>query len=87
MTHIDLKLGPACLAQGYIDAVANPASFSMQNCRPASMQPGAPLVVLLHGCRQGAARYAADSGWLTLAQRHNLALLLPGQVGRNNPMG
>ncbi|MBC7434306.1 MAG: PHB depolymerase family esterase [Rubritepida sp.] len=87
MIHIDSKLAPARLAQGDIDAVANPASLSMQYYRPPLMQPGAPLVVLLHGCRQHPARYAADSGWLTLAQRHGFALLLPGQVGRNNSMG
>ena len=83
MTHIDIKLAPACPEEGDIGAVINLASLNMPYYRLALMRPGAS--VLLHGCRQHAARYATDSGSLTLVQRHGFALLLLGQVRGNNP--
>jgi poly(hydroxyalkanoate) depolymerase family esterase len=44
---------------------------------PAGVGTGAPLVVALHGCTQSAAQYGGESGWLQLADRWHLALLLP----------
>jgi len=44
----------------------------------------APLVVVLHGCRQTAEGYAAGAGWLALADRFGFALLCPEQVAANN---
>ena len=49
--------------------------------RPA---PGAPLIVVLHGCRQDAAGFAADAGWIALADRLGLPLLLPEQSFTNH---
>jgi poly(hydroxyalkanoate) depolymerase family esterase len=48
---------------------------------------GAPLMVLLHGCGQEAARFAAESGFAALANRLGAPLLLPEQRWRNNPRG
>ena len=84
ITHTYIKLAPTCPAEGGIGAVINLASLNTPYFRPALMRSGAP--VLLHGCRQHAVRYAADSGWLTLVQRHGFALLLLGRVGGDNPM-
>jgi poly(hydroxyalkanoate) depolymerase family esterase len=36
---------------------------------------------VLHGCKQKAAMFASDAGWLALADRYRLALLLPEQKG------
>ena len=47
-------------------------------------KPGAPLIVLLHGCGQAAARFAADTGWIALADRLGMPLVLPEQSGENN---
>ena len=48
---------------------------------PASVAPAAPLIVVLHGCKQNAATFARDAGWLALADQLKLALLLPEQKG------
>lgn len=45
---------------------------------------GRPLVVLLHGCGQSAAGFAADSGWADLADRLHFPLILPEQAEANN---
>jgi poly(hydroxyalkanoate) depolymerase family esterase len=41
---------------------------------------GRPLVVLLHGCTQDAAVFAADTGWIALADRLRFPLILPDQA-------
>lgn len=45
---------------------------------------GGPLVVLLHGCGQDSATFAADSGWIELADRLHVPLLVPQQAEANN---
>ena len=62
----------------------NPGHLRMWQYRPANLPPGAPLVVVLHGCTQTAASYDAGSGWSALADRHGFALLFPEQVHANN---
>lgn len=51
---------------------------------PVAPKAGAPLIVLLHGCGQTAARFAADTGWIALADRLGIPLMLPEQSGENN---
>lgn len=50
--------------------------------RPA---PGAPLIVVLHGCRQSAEHFAAAAGWVHLAAARGIPLVLPEQRAENNP--
>ena len=50
------------------------------------VEPGAPLVVVLHGCTQNAAVYDHGSGWSRLADRHGFILLFPEQQRVNNPL-
>jgi len=45
---------------------------------------GAPLIVLLHGCGQSAASFAAEGGWTALADRLAVPLVLPVQSEDNN---
>lgn len=45
---------------------------------------GRPLVVLLHGCGQDAARFALGSGWIDMADRLRFPLILPEQTDANN---
>jgi len=66
------------------DFGANPGDLAMLAYVPAGLPPGAPLVVLLHGCGQGPAAFAAESGWMALADRVGLALVLPTQSEDNN---
>jgi polyhydroxybutyrate depolymerase len=45
--------------------------------RPASAGPGSPLVVVLHGARDSAAKIQADSGWDRLADREGFVVAYP----------
>jgi poly(hydroxyalkanoate) depolymerase family esterase len=65
---------------------ANPGGLTMKLHLPAAPPgPGGPLLVLLHGCGQDAASFAAAAGWTALADRLGAPLLLPEQAARNNP--
>lgn len=62
----------------------NPGSLRMLSYIPEGLTPGAPLVVVLHGCTQRAEAHAESGGWLTLADRHGFAVLAPEQTTANN---
>ena len=66
---------------------ANPGALRMLRYVPPGLPPGAPLVVVLHGCTQTAGGFDAGTGWSELAGRHRFALLLPEQVRGNNQNG
>jgi poly(hydroxyalkanoate) depolymerase family esterase len=64
---------------------SNPGQLRMLVYAPkAPPLPGAPLVVVLHGCGQSAATFAQESGWIAAADRFGLPLILPEQTSRNN---
>ena len=63
---------------------SNPGALIAKTYLPATLAPGAPLVVVLHGCTQNAAAYDHGSGWSDLADRHGFALLFPEQTRSNN---
>jgi poly(hydroxyalkanoate) depolymerase family esterase len=64
---------------------ANPGGLRMlMHVSPVPPRPGAPLLVLLHGCGQDAANFAAASGFVAVADRLGAALLLPEQQAANN---
>ncbi len=67
------------------DFGSNPGALGMWSFVPDTMQPGAPLVVVLHGCTQTASSYDQGAGWSTLARRHGFAVLYPEQQRANNP--
>jgi poly(hydroxyalkanoate) depolymerase family esterase len=54
---------------------SNPGNLRMFSYVPADLAPTAPLIVVLHGCKQKAAAFARDADSATLA------LLLPEQKG------
>ena len=62
----------------------NPGALVAKTYIPANLGPGAPLVVVLHGCTQDATVYDRGSGWSELADRHGFALLFPEQERANN---
>ena len=66
------------------DFGTNPGALVAWTYIPADLPPGAPLVVVLHGCTQSAARYDHGSGWSALADRYGFALLYPEQARTNN---
>jgi len=61
----------------------NPGRLRMRAHVPPTV-PGAPLVVLLHGCGQDAATFAADSGWIARADQSRFPLILPEQASANH---
>lgn len=61
----------------------NPGRLRMLVYVPIAVA-GSPLVVLLHGCGQDPVRFAADSGWIELADRLQVPLVLPQQAEANN---
>jgi poly(hydroxyalkanoate) depolymerase family esterase len=70
---------------GMSDFGSNPGRLSMfVHVPPQPPEPGAPLVVLLHGCGQTAAAFARDTCWAALADRLGFPLVLPEQSGENN---
>ncbi len=62
----------------------NPGGLRMLRFVPPGLPPGAPLVVVLHGCTQTASGYDKGTGWSTLAARHGFAVLYPEQQRANN---
>ncbi len=65
----------------------NPGALRMFRHVPDSTGPGAPLLVVLHGCTQTARGYDQGAGWSVLAERFGFALLAPEQSRLNNPNG
>ena len=63
----------------------DPGALRMLARVPEGLPPGAPLVVVLHGCTQSAAAFDRACGWSDLAARLGFALLLPEQRRANNP--
>jgi feruloyl esterase len=87
LERIGLVLARA--AAGHLEKVAefggNPAGLGMKlYLPPRAPAPGGPLLVVLHGCGQDAAGFAAAAGWTALADRLGAPLVLPEQSARNN---
>ena len=51
---------------------------------PPGLPPGAPVVVLLHGCTQRGGAFDLGTGWSQLAERHHFAVVVPEQRASNN---
>ena len=64
---------------------ANPGALKAWHYLPRSLEKGAPLVIVLHGCGQNAAEMARLSGWNELADTYGFAILYPEQQLDNNP--
>src|SRR5258708_122024 len=80
-----LKARPAVspLAEGAF--APNPGNLRMFQYLPEGIRPGAPLVVVLHGCGQTAGGYDLGAGWSLLADQLGFAVLAAEQKAVNNP--
>ncbi len=63
---------------------SNPGNLQMCTYVPENLETSRPLVVALHGCKQQAADYDDETGWIEFADNHQFALLLPQQQDANN---
>jgi poly(hydroxyalkanoate) depolymerase family esterase len=71
--------------QELADFGSNPGGLRMLVHVPqGGVRAHAPLIVVLHGCGQGAADFAEGSGWIALADELGFTLLMPEQSGRNH---
>ena len=68
-----------------VEVSPNPGGLRMLVHVPEGIAPGAPLVVVLHGCTQTGEAYAEGAGWLSLADRFGFVVLCPEQATGNNP--
>jgi feruloyl esterase len=64
---------------------SNPGHLRMLSYVPDELPPRAPLVVVLHGCKQDASGYGVNAGWTALADKLGFAVLAPEQRASNNP--
>lgn len=62
----------------------NPGALSMYRYAPDDLPAGSPVVVVLHGCAQGAADYFDGAGWQHAADTHGFAVVAPQQESANN---
>ena len=60
---------------------SNPGNLRMFSYVPANQEPAAPLIVVLHGCKQKASTFASDAGWLALADRFPVGIATPRAEG------
>lgn len=72
-----------CWREGSHDDAAGELPYAVYT--PPGLEPGAPLLVMLHGCRQDPADLAAGTGVNLLADRHGFVVLYPQQVVQHNP--
>jgi poly(hydroxyalkanoate) depolymerase family esterase len=67
------------------DFGSNPGRLALRVFQPErAMAPGAPMIMLLHGCLQTAEEFAISGGWVEAATRHGFVLLLPEQTAANH---
>jgi poly(hydroxyalkanoate) depolymerase family esterase len=65
---------------------SNPGALKMFTFVPSGLPPGAPLVVVLHGCTESASSYGAQTEWGNLGQRFGFATVFAEQETANNSL-
>lgn len=63
---------------------SNPGNLRMFRYVPPGLPGGRPVVVAMHGCTQNATTYAANTGWMRLADTYKFSVVLPQQQTANN---
>ncbi|WP_151770412.1 extracellular catalytic domain type 1 short-chain-length polyhydroxyalkanoate depolymerase [Streptomyces abyssomicinicus] len=61
----------------------NPGNLRMFAYVPVNAGPGAPVVVLFHGCGGSAGGLDVDTGWRKYAEAYGFAVVLPEQKAEN----
>lgn len=73
------------LSSEIMDFGSNPGNLSMFYYAPENIKPNSPMVVVLHGCSQGANGMAELTGWNKLAHEYGFYVMYPQQHFPNNP--
>lgn len=63
---------------------SNPGKLKMFKHIPDQLPTSAPLVVVMHGCKQNARTFTDESGWTLLSDKLHVALVMPEQQQANN---
>ena len=83
-----LVTAPQVVAAGATTEVSNfgsnPGNLRMFKYIPDQLPGSAPLIVVLHGCKQNEPTYANEAGWVQLADKLHVVLVMPAQVQENN---
>lgn len=83
-TYMAGSSGPDDRLSSLSEFGSNPGALKALTYIPADLPVGAPLVIVLHGCKQSAEDYDHGSGWSDLADQYGFALLFPEQRRSNN---
>ncbi|MFC4071737.1 extracellular catalytic domain type 1 short-chain-length polyhydroxyalkanoate depolymerase [Actinoplanes subglobosus] len=78
--------GPATAATGFTEVTAfgtNPGNQRMFTYVPPAAAPGAPVIVLFHGCGGQAQDLDVNTGWRKYADLYGVHLILPEQKPEN----
>lgn len=73
------------LSSEIMDFGTNPGNLSLFYYAPETEKPNCPMVVVLHGCSQGANAVAELTGWNKLAKEYGFYVMYPQQHFPNNP--
>ena len=73
------------LSEEVMDFGTNPGNLSLFYYVPKTVKENAPMVVVLHGCGQGATAAAELTGWNKLADEYGFCVMYPQQHFPNNP--
>ncbi len=73
------------LSEEVMDFGTNPGNLSLFYYVPKNVRENAPIVVVLHGCGQGATAAAELTGWNKLADEYGFYVMYPQQHFPNNP--
>jgi poly(hydroxyalkanoate) depolymerase family esterase len=73
------------LSEEVMDFGTNPGNLSLFYYIPKTIKENAPMVVVLHGCSQGATAAAELTGWNKLAYEYGFCVMYPQQHFPNNP--
>ena len=85
LSAITLTVISQPLSEEVMDFGTNPGNLSLFYYVPKNIKENAPMVVVLHGCGQGATAAAELTGWNKLADEYGFYVMYPQQHFPNNP--
>ena len=84
LVALPASLTPAATTVEVTNFGSNPGKLKMFKHIPDQLPTSAPLVVVMHGCKQNARTFTDESGWTLLSDKLHVALVMPEQQQANN---